>query len=825
MKPAMILAAVFAATVARAEVGSPRFARHVEAVFSRLGCNGGGCHGAVQGKNGFRLSLFGADPAADYDRVVRESLARRIDLVRPEQSLLLLKAAGRIPHGGGVLLSEDDPEYALLRAWIAGGARLDPVDADRTVELVAEPAQQLIKPGETARLKVKAKFADGSIEDVTGLCRFESAEPSVATAGNDGSVRAAGVGDASIVIRFRSEPTVAGVVVPRASTEPFVEAKPHNFIDKHILDKLRRLNIPPAPLADDATFLRRVTLDVAGRLPTAAEVRAFLSDKNPDKRTAKIDALLASDDHAALWTLKFCDLLKAADFGVYADALKDEEDAPRFAAWIRARLRENTPYDKLAERILTATSREGRTPQVWADEVVEMMVGYRTPRTDLDLYAKRQTLDLYWQRKDAGGVTGALQVAHAFLGLRMECARCHRHPHDVWRQEDLLGFANFFMRVKPVGFNGNNEKKFPENAALNKSLVEQSKKLADEAKSLKGSKDKKDKTDSGKANDLDRRSKVLVEAGRRILNSEVRHLPEDLFATVTSPLGTQSGRQFRLPGSPEAIDISKDTDPRLRVVEWMRRPDNPYFARAIINRIWAHYLGRGIVDPPDHLSPLNPASHPELLAELSRDFVAGAFDLRRVHRAILLSRTYQQSSTPEPASRTDRANYAFFHYRRLPAEVLVDAVDHATGTVENLDMKYHHWPDRMRAIEMPFAPKNEYVRFLLENFGKPKRNSAIQCDCERDTDASLLQVLGLANHPRIRQKVADAGGTAARIAREQSTDDARIDELFLHVLARFPDEGERAACRKYLGGATSPVEGLQGVLWSLVNTREFLLQH
>lgn len=340
---------------------------------------------------------------------------------------------------------------------------------------------------------------------------------------------------------------------------------PHNFIDKHVLAKLRRLNIPPAPPADDSTFLRRASLDVTGELPAPAEVRAFLKDSAPDKRARKIDELLTRPGHAAVWTLEFCDLLKASDFGVYADGITQEADAPRFQQWVRARLEENLPYDQFAERILTATSREGRSLDEWAREVTALYEGFTTPRTDLAVYSKRQTLDLYWQRQSVTGVSGALQVAHAFLGLRLECAQCHRHPHDVWQQEDFLSFANFFMRVRPSGFQGHNEKSFPEVAAYTKRFNDEAKTLADRVKKLRETKGKELEAEAkkGKAEAkkelekfqkevaaLDRRGKQLPEIARRMMHSEIQHLAgrPPAHASVTSPLGTQTSKQFRLPG-------------------------------------------------------------------------------------------------------------------------------------------------------------------------------------------------------------------------------------------------------------------------------------
>jgi hypothetical protein len=854
-----------------AEPEAPLFSRDVQAVFSRLGCNGGGCHGAVKGQNGFRLSLFGADPALDHERIVREQKGRRLDLFNPDDSLLLLKATGRTAHEGGKRMSVGSPEYRILRDWVAAGAPPDQPERSRLTRLRVTPAEQTLRPGESYRLRVEATFADGTAADVTPLCSYESLDAAVAAVGRDGQVTSRGVGEAALIVRYRADPALARLVVPRQSAEPFPDVRPHNFVDRHVLDKLRRLNIPPSDLCDDATFLRRASLDVTGELPAPAEVRAFLADTSPDKRAKKIDELLDRPGYAALWTLKFCDLLKATDYGVYADGIRQEVDAPRFQAWVRARLEENVPYDEFAERILTATSRDGRDVEEWAKEVVTMEEGYAPGRKDLELYRRRRTLDLYWQRQSSTGVPAALQVAHAFLGLRLECAQCHRHPHDVRTQDDMLSFANFFMRVRKVGFQDGNEKKYPEVGVVFKRLNDEAKTLSEQAKKLREGDFKKLDADAkvakteadrigkelarlekekdpkveemrkelakhqatlaafekmkGELAEMDRRAKLLPEAARRLMHAEVRLEAAPTFATVTSPIGTQTSKRYRLLGQAEDVEIAQDEDPRRVVMAWMRRPDNPYFARAIVNRVWAHYFGRGLVDPPDNLSAFNPASHPELLQELCDGFVRSKYDLKWLHRTILNSDTYRRSSTATRANAFDRANYAYFYYRRLPAEVLVDALNQATGTTENLEMEYFFWPREMKTVEIPFAPKNAYVGFMLTNFGKPKRNSAVQCDCERDGNASVLQVLSLANHPRVQQKVTDPNGRVARLVKEVEGDDRRVEELYLATLGRLPDDGERRACLSYLKESESPAKGLQGILWGLLNTREFVLQH
>jgi len=829
---------------------APKFSRHVSAIFSRLGCNGGTCHGAVQGKNGFRLSLFAADPVADLEHLVFGSRGRRISLAAPDMSLLLLKPTMQVAHKGGRVLERESPEYDILRRWISAGAPKDDIEASRVVSLEVTPKEQSIELGQTSALQVKATFADGTTEDVTALCRFESLASPVAAVDRDGKITAQGVGDAAIVVRYRAESTTALVIVPYKSSEPFPAINEANlsFIDREIIAKLRRLHVPPAPLCDDATFLRRISLDICGELPAPAEVKSFLADKAADKRAKKIDELLVRPGHAALWTLKFCDILKASQFGVYADAVKTEDDAPRFQAWIRARLEENTPYDEFTSRILLATSREGRSLDEWQKEVEGLFDGFNDKQEDIAIYTQRKTLDLYWQRADSQGLQGALQIAHSFLGLRMECAQCHRHPHDIWKQDDLLSFANFVTRVHKTGFSGDNEKKFPDVGARFKQLNEDSKKQVADAKKLKdqikdydqklkdaqSTKDpakisaaQKDLEDfKSKANKMESHGKNLEEVARRMLQAEVCHVVDaKMVASITSPLGTQQSENFRLLGDKENLKIPANEDPREKLVEWLKRPDNPYFAKAIVNRVWAHYFGRGIINPPDDLSPLNPPSHPALLAELCREFVAHKYDLRWLHRTIMLSQAYQRDSQPSAATALDRTNFAYYYFRRLPAEVLLDTIDQATGTSEAMDMKFYHWPEKMRTVEIPYTPKNAYITFMLRQFGRPNRASSVQCDCERDGNASVLQVLSIANHPRIWEKLADPKGHVARIAKEFSSAEEQLTEVFLCTVGRLPADNELQTAKNFLQQSASPAEGLQGVMWSLLNTREFLLQH
>ncbi|MBI3823764.1 MAG: DUF1553 domain-containing protein [Planctomycetes bacterium] len=804
----------------------PRFGRHVVPLFSRFGCNAGACHGAVKGQNGFRLTLFGADPALDHLRVVREFGGRRLNLQDPDASLLLLKATGQIPHEGGKRLDVASAEYRLLRKWITAGALLDRPESSASPRLSVIPASQTIKRGDRIRLQVKAAFPDQSTEDVTAFCSFESRDSSVAPVDNLGQVQALDVGDTIVIARYRGDPVMAQILIPAEPKGDFPAIKEHNFIDRHVVAKLRHLNIHPADLCDDVTFLRRVSLDVTGALPTPAEIRSFLTDKTPDKRAKKIDEYLNRPGYAALWATKFSDILRPSQFDV-KNGLNENASARRSYEWVRARLQENVPYDQLTERILLATSTEGRPAAEWVQEVQGCLAEDAAKLSDLRAYEKRRTLDLYWQRPSAAGVKGTLQIAHAFLGLRMECAQCHRHPFDVWQQDDLLSFTNFFM---PIG----GSPASPEIAKQADALTVQAKQLREQVKKLtEKAKDKSlSKEDAAKLKDEIKsnndKAQVLDSTAKRLKGTEVRVLAKAPFASVSSTLGNQKSEAFRLLGDKQSLTVPAGEDPRAVVMAWLRRPDNPYFARAMANRVWAHYFGRGIIDPPDHLSPFNPATHPELLAELSADFIKNGYDLKKLHRLILNSRTYQQSAKTNATSKHDTANYASFYLRRLPAEVLVDAVNHATLRKETYPPELFVPPNAL-AVEVAGSVGNDQkkatLHYAFHIFGRPLRNPDVQCDCERDATVTVVQALFLANHPTIQAKIAAPEGRVARIAKEQPDAKKAIEELYLWTLSRTPSESEVQACIGYMKASPSHQRGLEDVMWSLLNTREFQLNH
>lgn len=806
---------------------APQFSRHVVPLFSKLGCNAGACHGAVKGQNGFRLTLFGVDAALDHERLLREFNGRRLNFQEPDASLLLLKATGQIPHEGGRRLSVGTPEYRLLRDWIQAGAPLDRPENSASPRLTVLPATQSLKLGAAYPLQVKAMFPDQTTEDVTALCSFESRDGTVAHVDGRGKVTAVAVGDTIVIARYRGDPVMAHVLVPAPAKGEFAPLKEHNFVDRHVLAKLKQLNIQPAELCDDVTFLRRVCLDVTGALPTPDEVRTFLADKNSDKRAKKIDELLERPGYSALWATRFSDILRPSLFDVKS-GLNENASARRSYEWLRARLQENVRYDELTERILLATSVEGRSAADWVREVESQLEEDAAKGADLKAYGKRRTLDLYWQRPSAVGVKGTLQIAHAFLGLRMECAQCHRHPYDVWQQDDLLSFANFFM---PIGGAGGGAAS-PEIAKQVDMLAMQAKQLREEAKKLSAQVKSLGKEEAAKLKDEIKRAsdkaQRLDTLSKRLKGTEVRVLSKAGFASVTSTLGSQKSDAFRLLGQKQSIKLAAGEDPRAVVMAWLRRPDNPYYSKAIVNRVWAHYFGRGIIDPPDHLSPFNPPTHPELLAELSADFVKHRYDLKHLHRLILNSRTYQQSAKTNASSKHDSANYASFYLRRLPAEVLVDAVNHATLGKETYPPELFVPPGAL-AVEVAGSTgveqKKATLQYAFHIFGRPLRAPDVQCDCERDATVTVVQALFLANHPSIQAKVAAPDGRVARLAKEQPDAAKAIEEIYLWTLSRPPSDAERQACVGYLQDAPSRQRGLEDVMWSLLNTREFQLNH
>ncbi len=620
------------------------FERHVMGVFGRMGCASGSCHGSFQGKGGFRLSLFGYDPEKDYLAITRDLDGRRINPNDPDNSLLLLKATGQVEHGGQRRFAKDSWAYRLLREWIVQGAEWHKGSGDIASITVTPPEYAFPKPGLSGQLTVNVTFADGTRENITPLCDFRTNDDAVAEVNPLGVVKGLRPGDTAIVISYRGQVLPVRVLVP-------VEAPPGfqypnvpvaNYIDTEVFAKLRRLNIVPSDLAGDAEFLRRVTIDTIGTLPTPQEVREFLADPRPDKRARKIDELLAHPMHAALWATKFCDIT-----GNNTDALENPAQLrPKWSQmwhdWFRKRLADNMPYDEIVRGVLCATSREGQSAEDYLKWLKETEAA--ASQGEKTHYAERSTLDLFWRRQQAVTIDQwGEKTAAAFLGVRLECAQCHKHPFDRWTQTDYRAYANIFSAVA-FGISPDAKQTFDtENAERRKQ--------------------------GNKPNRLQQVREVFIGPNGRGSNP----LPNP---DTNRPLPPKAL------GGP-AIPLEPGKDPRVRLFEWMHASDNPFFARSFANRVWGHYFGIGIVQPVDDFSLANPPSNEKLLDALAQDFVENKYDIRQLERTILNSRTYQLSFTTNATNRFDRTNFSHSYVRPLMAEVVVDVLSAATGVPEN----------------------------------------------------------------------------------------------------------------------------------------------
>ncbi len=565
------------------------FERDVIPVLTRAGCNAGACHGKARGQNGFALSLLSYDPAFDYHAIASEGRGRRVFPGDPDFSLLLRKASAREPHGGGRRLDAASFGYDVLRRWVAAGLPRAPQGAPVVERITVEPAGRVLAAGAEQQLLVTAHSSDGSARDVTHLATFQSNESAIVRVDSGGLVKAGPLpGEAAVMARFQEKFAVCEVSIPLAGdvhADLYARLPRRNFIDGHVWDKLRRLGITPSEPAGDAVFLRRASLDVLGRLPTPEEVRAFLADTAPDRRARLVDRLLERPEYADYWANKWADLLRPNPYRVGIKAVYNLD------AWLRDAFRRNEPYDRFVRDIVTAkgsTFRNGATV-VFRDrpEPAEM----------------------------------ASLVSRLFLGVRLECARCHHHPFEVWGQDDFYSLAAVFARVghKGVGL----------------------------SPPISGGEE-------------------IIFAGQA---GEVRHPVTNRVLAPRPPGG--------LP-----LTVAEDQDPREVLADWMTADDNPTFARVIVNRVWADLMGRGLVEPVDDLRATNPPSNGPLLDALAAEFRREKYDLKKLLRTILTSEVYGLSSVPNARNAADNRNYSRHYRQRLRAEVLLDAVSDVTQIPE-----------------------------------------------------------------------------------------------------------------------------------------------
>jgi hypothetical protein len=702
------------------------FQSEVVPVFTKLGCNAGGCHGKAGGQNGFKLSLLGFEPAEDYEYLVKEARGRRLQPSAPERSLLLLKATGAVGHGGGKRLDPRSPYYSILRRWIEQGAHFDNPEDPVVERIEILPRERVLERGGRQQLVVVARFSDGSARDVTRMTQFESNQPDLAEASATGLVMVHQLpGVVAVMARFQSHVDVFPAMVPLGAA---VESLPpaNNFIDELVFQQLKKLGLPPSPPCDDATFLRRVTIDIAGRLPKPAEREQFLADKDADRYARLVDRLLASDDYADYFANKWGAILRNRR----ASAADDPKPTAAFHDWIRDSLRQNMPYDQFARAILTAAGEEVKSPPVvWYREV-----------------------------KDAAAQTE--DAAQLFLGQRIGCARCHHHPFEKWSQQDYYGLAAFFSRLDVTD--------------------------PPAPKPKKGAKPEP--------------KPPLV----------VSHKPGD--PEMTNPRTGRPVPPVPLGGKP--VEVGAGVDPRARLADWMAERDNPFFARALVNRYWKHFFGRGLVEPEDDLRATNPPTNPELLDALAKHFVEHHYDLKDLIRTLCTSQAYRLSAVPNAHNADDRQNFSRFLPKRLQAEVLLDAIDEVTQA----KTAFKGVAKETRAVQLP---DNLVDSYFLSVFGRP--DSASACECERSSDATLAQCLHMFNSAELLAKV---GGTRARqLAADPRPHAERLRDLYLAALSREPTREETAVLVSYIEGNKDVQAAYEDVVWAVINTKEFLFNH
>jgi len=728
-------------------------------VLAKTGCSSGACHGAAAGQGGFRLSLRGYDDEGDWKSITRSALGRRIVLSDPARSLLLLKPTGAVPHKGGTRFDVGSLEYKILSEWIAAGAPPPKGNDARITKLAVSPEHATLKPGDTQQLTVKATFSDGSVQDVTRWAKFTDANASVTTVDESGNVKVAGFGEGAITAWFLSRIAIATVTAPytnQVAADAFAKAPRRNFIDDEVIAKLRELNLPPSPRATDEVFIRRAFLDTIGTLPTAVEVREFLADDaDPPSRTGfqpvsssrpsigqtgqagslsyskrdrLIESLLARPEFVDYWTYKWSDLLLVNSERLRPAAMWS------YYHWIRNNVVANTPWDRFVRELVTA---RGSTLENGA-------------------------ANFYALHEDPPNM--AETTSQAFLGMSINCAKCHNHPMEKWTNDEYFGFANLFARVRSKTGSGDGEK-------------------------------------------------IIFAASE---------------GNINQPLTGRPQKPKPLDG--HALSIDDPNDRRDALADWLTSRDNTYFARAIVNRVWANFYGVGLVEKVDDLRITNPASNEKLLTVAANFLADQKFDLKALMRAILQSETYQRSSVALPENAADQRFYSRYYPKRLMAEVLLDAYAQVTAvpTEFRLDLRNQNrgigekYPAGLRALQLPDTRAFSY---FLETFGRPDRVKT--CECERTAEPSMSQALHIANGDTVNKKLAAKDSIVTKLLDAKLSDEKLIEEASLASLSRLPTTTEKQHFLKVLADTKDAERrtALEDTFWAMLSSREFLFNH
>ena len=703
--------------------GQLSFTRDVMPVLQKAGCSAGKCHGSFKGRGGLRFSLFASDPEMDYEALVKNDLGRRVQAVAPGQSLCLLKPTGQVKHGGGKLFDVDSPAYRILHTWMSQGMPGPSNDDPTLTQLQVEPSDIVLSPGQQRKLTVRAHWSDGQVRTVEPWSIYKARIDQIADVDKQGIVHAKKPGRTAVTIQYMGRVTAVTVSVPYADSkvvaqsEAFRSFRPNNYIDELILAEWKKMGLKPAPLADDHEFIRRVYLDVIGTLPTPKEIEQFVNSKDSNKRSQLIDDLLNRSEYGDYWTMKWGDLLRVNS------RFLGEKGMWSFYGWLRKSIRDNKPIDQFTRELLTSRGNlyaNGAVAYYFVDDGPEML---------------------------------AETTAQVFLGVRMQCARCHHHPMEVWSQQDYYGLANFFTRIE-----------------------------------------KRDNGDAGRF------------GGAKLIRV-VDHY-------------NKAGMRVKQVVAPQAFGKAKVDEPggdvRKTLARWVTDKDNPFFARNWANRYWAYMMGRGLIEPIDDLRGTNPPSMPKLLDALSEDLRKHDYDVKHLIRRICNSRVYQLKS--RVASKQDREGmfYSYRKYRRLPAQVLLDAIAQAT----DMPVQYTGMPVGTRTIALPQPDlRNQFLR----TFGQSTR--ANPCECASTTNSDLAQALTMINDAVIEQRVSNSRSRLHQLLKSKRTDEQIIHELYLWSISRPPTDAEMDRIQQQLKMAPSRTDGFQDLQWALLNSTRFVFSH
>jgi hypothetical protein len=705
-------------TVEKFDEPAPVSFRHsVIPAFSQAGCNMGACHGTPTGKGGFKLSLRGYLPDQDFTILTRDNAGRRIDPLNPDTSMILRKPLGELPHEGGLRLARGSKTYEFLRDWVAEGAK-DDKGASPAVRLEILPGARVLNaPAKSQQTVVIVHHADGSARDITPICYYNSSNPEIADVDASGHVSFKTRGEVAVIAHYLD--LVANVRLTHLVDVPgfkVADVPRDNFIDEAVFNKLNRMRVAPSELCTDEEFIRRVYLDTIGVLPKPDEVQAFLNDSSGNRRTRVIDSLFSRPEFYDFWTLKLADVLRSNG------RLIQTKGTHVFQRWIRQSLEQNVPLDQFVRALLTSDGSTFRNPAANYYRIS------RDPENSVET------------------------TAQLFLGVRIQCAKCHNHPFERWTQDDYYGFAAFFSRVRQKKGN-----------------------LPDE------------------------------EVVFTVNNGDVRQ-----------PRSGQVMKPKALGGPVLEAEANSNADRREKLAAWLTSPENPFFAKSLVNRVWYHLVGRGIVEPVDDFRDSNPASNDELLNGLASDFAKNGYDLKRLIHLILTSRTYQLSARTNELNKDDGIYFSHAMAKLLPAEVLLDAISTVTGTTTTFD----GLPKGSRATQIP---DGKMENPFLKTFGRPARELA--CECERESDSNLSQALQLIGGATVNGKLRDDNGRMAALAKSTKPSEEIVRELYTVAVSREPNSSEMAAATKHLAAAGDRRQAIEDLGWVLINSKEFLFRH